>query len=216
MLFRRLTTAAGLRPSGLLLVMLAVPMFTSVEPFAHAQTSHPWLDEQLKKQRYPCPEGTSPVRGPQDAQVTIVEFADYECPYCASEEPILKNVLAAYPTQVKLVYKNLPLDIHSGAKQKAVVAECMGAQGKFWEAHDAFLSGAAKNAREGANSGKLNACIAKGGEGQVEKDLALAKKLGMATTPGFVIDGIRQGGTITLAQFKLLIDAELARKSGTK
>jgi len=215
MFFRRIATAAGLRPSGLLLVMLSVPMLTSVEP-ASAQVSHPWLDNELKKQRYACPLGTSPVRGPEDAQVTIVEFADYDCPYCASEEPIMKKVLAAYPTQVKLVFKNLPLDIHSGAEQKAGVAECRGAQGKFWEAHDAFLSGASKNAREGANQGKLKACIAQGGDGQVDKDLALAKKLGMATTPGFVIDGIRQGGVITFPQFKMLIDAELARKSVTK
>ena len=72
-------------------------------------------------------------------QVTIVEFADYECPYCVQDEPTVKKVLAAYPTQVKLVFKNLPLDTHPKAKQKALVAECMGIQGRYWQAHDRSL-----------------------------------------------------------------------------
>jgi len=182
-----------------------------------ADGPHPWLQQQLAKQRYPCPEGQSPVRGPADAKVTIVEFADYDCPYCRDDEAAVKKVLAAYPTQVKLVYKNLPLDIHSQAKHKAVVAECMGVQGKFWQAHDELLAGAPlKTVTAGVNEGKLNDCVSQGGEGQVAKDLALAKKLGLATTPSFVIDGIRQGGAIGFEQFKLLIDAELSRKGGSK
>ncbi|HUA61903.1 MAG TPA: thioredoxin domain-containing protein [Verrucomicrobiae bacterium] len=188
-----------------------------IGPFLYAQ-SHPWLDQQLKKQRYGCPPGKSPVRGPEDAVVTVIEFADYDCPYCIQDEPTVKKVLAAYPTQVKLVFKNLPLvNTHPKAKDKALIAECMGAQGKFWQAHDEFLTGAPPNkATAGADKGKLNACIAQGGDGQVNADLALAKNLGLATTPSFVIDGIRIGGTIGFEQFKLLIDAEIARKSGTK
>jgi protein-disulfide isomerase len=198
-----------------ILVVMSILTFAAVEFFAAAQESHPWLDKQLAKQRYPCPPGDSPVRGPADAPVTIVEFGDFECPYCKEDEPTVKKVLAAYPTQVKLVYKELPLDIHPKAKQKAIVAECMGAQGKFW--HDRFFTGATpKEVREGADQGKLNACISQGGEGQVEKDLALAKKLGMATTPSFVIDGIRIGGSLGFGQFKILIDAELARKTAAK
>jgi protein-disulfide isomerase len=89
------------------------------EVLAAAQSPHPWLDQQLKKQRYPCPPGKSPFRGPADAAVTVVEFADFDCPYCRSDEAAIKRVLAAHPTQVKLVFKSLPLDIHSAAKQKA-------------------------------------------------------------------------------------------------
>lgn len=182
-----------------------------------ADGPHPWLDQQLKKPRVQCPEGQSPVRGPESATVTIVEFADYDCPYCRDDEAAVKKVLAAYPTQVKLVYKNLPLDIHSQAKHKAVVGECMGVQGKFWQAHDQLLAGApVKNVTAGVNEGKLNACVSQGGDGQVDKDLALAKRLGLATTPSFVIDGIRNGGAMGFEQFKLLIDAELARKGGSK
>ena len=199
------------------LLALSMLMLTVAGPRADAQNSHPWLDQQLKKQRYPCPAGDSPVRGPADATVTIVEFTDYECPFCIKDEPVVRKVLAAYPTQVKLVVKNLPLAIHSNAKHLAVLAECMGAQDKFWKAHDELLAGdPPKKVREGVDEGKLNACIAKGGDGQMEKDLALAKKLGMASTPSYVIDGIRIGGSLGFDQFKVLIDAELARKADSK
>ena len=95
---------------------------------------------RLKKQRVQCPQGRSPSLGPADAQVTITEFADYECPYCIQDEPTVKKVLAAYPTQVKLVFKNLPLDIHGRAREKALTAECVGAQGKYWQAHDELFA----------------------------------------------------------------------------
>ena len=200
-----------------LLLVMSVLMLTSVAPFAKAQDSHPWRDKILARQRYPSPQGKSPFRGPADAPVTIVEFADYDCPYCKDEEPTMRKVLAAYPTQVKLVYKALPLDSHPKARQKALVAECMGVQGRFWQAHDAFFADAPPGkVREGADEGKLKACISQGGEGQVDRDIALAKRLGLATTPSFVIDGIRNGGTLTFGQFKLLIDAELARKAGSQ
>lgn len=182
-----------------------------------AQAPHPWLDQQLKKQRYPCPAGKSPIRGPADAEVTIVEFCDYDCPYCKQDEPAMKRVLAAYPTQVKLVFKNLPLDIHPNAKQKALVAECMGVQGRYWLAHDRYYAGdPPKKVSDGVDQGKLKACISQGGGGQVAADLALAKHIGMATTPGFVIDGIRNGGVMSFEQLKLVIDAELARKAGRR
>jgi protein-disulfide isomerase len=197
--------------------VISALMLISLPSFANEPGSHPWLDKQLKKQRYKCPAGKSPFKGPADAPVTIVEFTDYECPYCAEEEKTLKKVLEAYPTQVKLVIKNLPLDIHPKAKPKAVVAECMASQGKFWQAHNRLLAGAPPNkVREGVDEGQLKGCIAQGGDGQVDRDTALAKRLGLATTPSFVIDGIRQGGTIGFGQFKLLIDAELARKAANK
>ena len=187
-------------------------LLTSARCFA--DTPHPWLDSELKKQRFKCPPGNSPFKGPADAQVKIVEFVDYDCPYCAQEDATMKKVLAAYPTQVKWVIKNLPLDMHPNAKKKAVVAECMASQGKFWQAHERLLAQApAKKVREGVDQKKLNSDIAQGGDGQVAKDLALAKNLGLVTTPAFVVDGIRQAGTIGFGQFKLLVDAELARKA---
>lgn len=199
------------------LLVISVLVISYVGPLTNAQNPHPWLASELAKQRYPCPAGTSPVRGPADAQVTIVEFIDFECPYCAQDEKAIRKVLAAYPAQVKLVVKNLPLEIHPKAKHKAILAECMGAQGKYWQAHDEMLEGAPpQKVRQGADQHKLDACIQKGGDGQVAEDLALAKHLGMASTPSFVVDGIRQGGMIQFEQFKLLVDAEIARKNAPK
>jgi protein-disulfide isomerase len=197
-------------------VLIGAVSVTLAPAIAQESGSHPWLDKQLAKQRVKCPPGKSPFRGPAEAPVTIVEFIDYECPYCADEEKTIKKVLETYPTQVKLVIKNLPLDIHPRAKHKALFAECMGMQDKFWQAHDGLLKGELPKAlRKGLDEAALDAEIAKGGDGQVDRDLALAKNIGMATTPGFVIDGIRQSGVITFPQFKLLVDAELARKSST-
>jgi protein-disulfide isomerase len=199
------------------LLLISALLLASVEPFASAQVPHPWLNAQLKKDRYPCPAGTSPFRGPADAPVTIVEFIDYDCPFCRGSEQPIRKVLAAYPTQVKLVFKNLPLDLHSNAKNKAVIAECVGIQGRYWQAHDRFLAGAEQNkAAEGVDKKQLKACVSQGGEGQVAKDVALAKHLGLATTPSYVVDGIRIGGAVAFPQFKLLIDAELARKAASK
>ena len=196
------------------ILAMSILTLTSVATFANEPGAHPWLDKQLAKQRYRCPLGKSPFKGPADAQVTITEFVDYECPACSQQESTRKKVLAAYPTQVKWVIKNLPLDMHPKAKHKALVANCMGSQDKFWQAHERFLAGdPPKKVRAGVDEGKLEALIAQGGDGQVDRDIAQAKNLGLASTPSFVIDGIRQGGMIGFDQLKLLIDAELARKA---
>lgn len=202
-----------------LISVLSLLMLTAGASFANepgSEKPHPWLDARLKERRYRCPVGASPFRGPADAPVTITEFIDYECPYCGQEEETLKKVLKAYPTQVKLVVKNLPLEkLHPDAKRKAVVIDCIGLQGKFWQAHDKVLAGEPlKKVRNCVDQSKLNADIAQGGDGQVQKDLNLAQKmLGMASTPSFVVDGIRIGSMLNFKQFKLLVDAELDRKA---
>jgi len=83
----------------------------------------------------------SPVRGPGDAWVTVVEFGDFECPYCGEEEPVVEELLAEGGSQVRLVWKNFPLAaIHPHAEDAAVAAECALDQGKFWEMHDAIYA----------------------------------------------------------------------------
>ena len=88
-----------------------------------------------------CPDvpvGDSPVRGATTSWVTVVEFGDFECPYCGAEEPVLKQLLQDHP-EVRLVFKNFPLtSIHPHAQPAAIAAECALDQGKFWEMHDAI------------------------------------------------------------------------------
>ena len=82
------------------------------------------------------PVGSSPIKGRKEAPVTIVEFSDYQCPYCSKLQPTLNQVLAAYPKDVKLVFKDFPLSFHQQAKNAAKAARAAGEQGKYWEMHD--------------------------------------------------------------------------------
>ena len=86
---------------------------------------------------YNIPLANSPVRGPSDAKVTVVEFADYQCPFCGQAEGLMSQVLASYPKEVRLVYKQFPLStIHPQAMAASKAALAAGRQGKYWEMHD--------------------------------------------------------------------------------
>jgi protein-disulfide isomerase len=90
---------------------------------------------------YNLPAGTSPVKGPADAPITIVEFSDYQCPFCARSEPLVKEALAAYPTQARVVFKHFPLtSIHPNAMPAALAAAAAQQQGKFWEMHEKLFA----------------------------------------------------------------------------
>ncbi|MGA8891394.1 MAG: thioredoxin domain-containing protein [Anaeromyxobacteraceae bacterium] len=82
------------------------------------------------------PVGTSPSTGPADAWVTVVEFSDFECPYCAAVQGTLQSVLSTAGSDVRHVWKHFPLSFHAGARPTAIAAECARAQGRFWEFHD--------------------------------------------------------------------------------
>jgi protein-disulfide isomerase len=97
-----------------------------------ANTPPPLLDEQPTK----ISIAGDPMRGPANAKVTIVEFSDFQCPYCAAATIELGKILKQYPTNVRVIYKQFPLDIHSQAHVAAEAALSAQAQGKFWELHD--------------------------------------------------------------------------------
>lgn len=86
--------------------------------------------------------GNSPTKGPSSAKITIVEFSDFECPFCGRAEPTTKQILSTYPNDVKLVFKNYPLGFHANAQKAAEAAACAADQGKFWEYHDLLFAGA--------------------------------------------------------------------------
>jgi protein-disulfide isomerase len=89
------------------------------------------------------PVDGSPVLGPADAWVTIVEFSDFECPFCARVQTTLDTVLPEFGSDVRLVFKNFPLSFHAYARPAAIAAECAHAQGRFWEFHDLVFAGQA-------------------------------------------------------------------------
>jgi protein-disulfide isomerase len=163
------------------------------------------------------------LRGSADAPVTIVEFSDYQCPYCRKAEATLDEVLAKYPGEVSLAYRDFPLrQIHPQAEMAAEAARCAGEQGKFWEYHDRLLTDPPKldkaslleDARGlGLDADKFGACLESGKfKAQVDADSQAGSRLGVSGTPTFFINGIFMTGAQPAEAYEKVIDAELARK----
>ena len=163
----------------------------------------------------------SRLRGDPAAPVVIVEFSDFQCPYCRSVEPTLKALLAKYAGRVSLAYRDYPLrEIHPQAQQAAEAARCAGEQGKFWEYHDLLYADGAKF-DAGSLAGyarslsldvqRFTSCLASGKFKQaVEEDLQAGSKAGVNGTPAFFINGIFLSGAQPLSAFEKIIEAELA------
>ncbi len=147
------------------------------------------------------PVGDSPQRGPSDAWVTMVEFADFECPYCRQEEPVVADLEAAYGADLRVVYKHLPLPaaVHPHAQAAAVAAECAHAQGKFWELHDLLFTNAHAHAIDdlasyaqqlGGDPDALRDAIASGKYlDKIRASQAEGRGAGMKGTPTLFFDG---------------------------
>ncbi|HEU4403369.1 MAG TPA: thioredoxin domain-containing protein [Candidatus Polarisedimenticolia bacterium] len=143
--------------------------------------------------------GHSPTRGPKDAPVTIVEFSDFQCPFCAEVESTLQQVLKAFPKEVRLIYKQYPLNIHPYARQAAVASLAANAQGKFWPMHDKLFQNfqaineenIKKWAREvGVNMAEFEKAMQSGQhEPAVQKDLADGAAARVMGTPTLFVNG---------------------------
>jgi protein-disulfide isomerase len=163
------------------------------------------------------------VRGNAKAPVMIVEFSDYQCPYCHQVEPTVKAILAKYGDKVSLSYRDFPLSaIHSQAEISAEASRCALEQGKFWEYHDQLFTASKleKDALiEYARNLKLDekqfeSCLtSEKYKAQIEKDLQDGRKAGVNGTPGFFINGIELSGAKGEESFTQIIDDELSRKS---
>jgi protein-disulfide isomerase len=163
------------------------------------------------------------VRGNPKAPVMIVEFSDYQCPYCHQVEPTVKEVLTKYGDKVSLSYRDFPLtQIHSQAMISAEASRCALEQGKFWEYHDQLFTASKleKDALiEYARNLKLDdkqfgSCLtAEKYKADIDKDEQAGKKAGVNGTPGFFINGVFLNGAQGQDAFTRVIDEELARKS---
>src|SRR5262249_23219909 len=85
-------------------------------------------------------EAVGPTRGEQNAPITIVEFSDYECPFCSRAEPTVKDVMDLYKGKIRLVYREFPLPMHPHAQKASEAALCANDQGKFWEMHEKLFA----------------------------------------------------------------------------
>jgi protein-disulfide isomerase len=165
-----------------------------------------------------------PEIGSKDAPVTIVEFSDFQCPFCGRAEPTLKQVREKYGDKVRLIYLDFPLGIHDHAIDAASAGRCAGEQGKFWQFHDAMFADQSKltpadlkaDAKKlGLDTAKFDDCLDKGKyKAAIEADLTQGKDLGIDGTPAFFINGRPLTGAQPFDKFQTTIDEELS--SGQK
>ena len=166
---------------------------------------------------------TGPSQGPANAPVTIVEFSDFQCPYCARLIPTLDQVKEKYGDKVRIVFRQYPLAFHQNAQKAAEASLCANEQGKFWELHDAMFQNQqelaveqlkAKAASLGMNAEQFNACL-DGGKfaAQVKTDFDEGAKAGVNGTPAMFINGRFLSGAQPLNEITKVIDDELARQS---
>lgn len=161
----------------------------------------------------------SAYKGPMDAKVTLVEFSDFQCPFCARVGPTLKRITEEYPDDVKIVFKHLPLSFHQKAQGAAEAAEAAGRQGKFWEMHDRIFSQQREMSPEkyleyatelGLDIEKFKKDL-KSPEvaSRINEDKKQAAKLGVTGTPGFFVNGRFVSGAKPFDEFKTVIDQVL-------
>ena len=162
-------------------------------------------------------------RGPADAPVTLVEFSDFQCPFCRKVQPTLESLFEEYEGKISWVYKDLPLtSIHPDAVGAAEAARCAGDQGKFWEYRDALFaeSRVTKQVHPkiieslGLDAAAFEECIStKKYNEAVLADGAEAQSLGISGTPAFLVNGILLSGAQPKEAFVRIIDAELAAQN---
>ncbi|MEW5739059.1 MAG: thioredoxin domain-containing protein [Myxococcota bacterium] len=166
-------------------------------------------------------EAKGPSRGPADAKVTIVEFSDFECPFCSKAEDSVSKVMEQYAGKVKLVFRHYPLPFHSHAAKAAEASACADEQGKFWEMHKVLFANQQKlgvddlkahAATVGLDAAKFAACLDGGGKKSiVDADQKAGTEAGVTGTPAFFINGKLLSGALPVAEFQKIIDAELAK-----
>jgi protein-disulfide isomerase len=165
---------------------------------------------------------TSPTRGPVDAPIQIVEFSDFQCPFCQRVGPALKQMLDTYGDRVHLVYREYPLPNHPHAKLASEAGLCANEQGKFWAFHDRLFANQQRLGGSdlkqhavalGLDAARFNACIDSHKHAkQVEGDISAGNDVGVNGTPAFFINGRAISGAQPFEEFKKIIDEELTLK----
>ena len=173
----------------------------------------------LKQPRMEVGLGTYPVKGPKEAKITIVEFSDFECPYCKKGSETMKEVLKKYKGKVNYYFRDFPLSFHKRAKPMANAARCASDQGKFWPLHDKLFDNQSKSSDEDLialgkelklDMEKYEACV-KGMThiAAIEKDFVDGQNVGVSGTPAYFINGVFLSGAVPLKKFEEIIEKEL-------
>ncbi len=178
------------------------------------------LEEQFKKP-VSIDIGKSPVKGPENAKITIIEFSDFQCPFCTKGTTTMNDLMKANPNDVKVVFKHLPLPFHPEAMPSAKASYAAQQQGKFWEMHDALFANQSSLGAElyEATAKKLGLDMDKfkkdmespAAEAAVKADMAVAEKNGIQGTPGFFVNGVAVKGAYPQTHFQMIIDRLLGK-----
>lgn len=166
-------------------------------------------------------EAGSPARGPAGAPIELIEFSDFECPFCLRANPTVERVLTAYGDRIRFVYRNYPLSSHPDARPAAEAAQCANEQGKFWPYHDRLFANSGKLSAAdleqaasdlGLDRPSFDACLESHKfKERIEADIRDGNAAGVDGTPAFFINGRLVSGAQPFEVFKRVIDEELKR-----
>ncbi|PIS04647.1 MAG: disulfide bond formation protein DsbA [Candidatus Buchananbacteria bacterium CG10_big_fil_rev_8_21_14_0_10_42_9] len=190
-------------------------------PTAPSQPTAPSAPSAPTAQLRPV-DSTDYIRGNPDAKVTMIEYSDFQCPFCQRHLPTINQILQAYPNDVNLVYRHFPLrSIHPEAQKAAEASECAGEQGKFWEMHDAlFAAGQAGNlsvttykqlaGQIGLNQNQFDSCLDSDKmAAKVQQHLSEGQAAGVTGTPGTFVNGQLVRGAVPYSTFQQIIQSQL-------
>ncbi len=198
----------------------------AVEEWLGQQTKNSGIEVYMPKPRrptFPVEVGNAPFAGDKDAKVVIVEFSDFQCPFCAKGADLLKKIKSKYGNKVKVAFKNFPLPFHNNAEGAAIAGLCANEQGVdyFWKMHDEMFArqDALDMAGLSSTAGKIGlkkeafeACLKdKKYLAQVNSDMEDGKKVGVKSTPTFFVNGQLIQGAQEFNVFAELIDEVLAK-----
>ena len=192
------------------------------QPLGGGQAQAAGIENQAPTERYEIPIEGFPSEGPEDAPIVIVEFSDFECPFCTKwHNQVYAPLLEEYPDQIRLVYRNFPLtNIHANAFMASEAAMCAGDQDSYWDYHAKLFNGelglTEKALKTYATELSLDEdtfseCLSSGKYSDfVQNDMDYAINLGVRSTPTFFINGVAVVGAQPLNVFQQIIDEELA------
>ena len=163
-----------------------------------------------------------PAKGPTSAPIEMIEFSDFQCPFCMQANPTVTQVLNTYGDRIRFVYRHYPLANHPNARPAAEAAECASEQDKFWPYHDRLFANSGRladsdlkeaAAQVGLDSGRFNNCFdSRKYTAQVDADIHDGNEAGVSATPAFFINGRLLTGAQPFEAFKGVIDEELELK----
>jgi protein-disulfide isomerase len=173
--------------------------------------------------RYPVSTKGAPVRGDPEAKIAVVEFSDFQCPYCGRAVALLDQISKTYGDQVRIVFKHLPLGMHPKAPAAHAAAEAAHRQGKFWQMHDKIFANQAEMSPEkyrqyakeiGLDLARFDRDVADASLKQrIDADAAEAERLGVTGTPAFFVNGRYLAGAVPFERIKALLDEDLGKTS---